>query len=222
MPNTGPQHEGSCSGVARRIPMELSDPTTANLLAQIYDHPDMNAISTTIPDVVLLEPSIHTDDRGSFYESYNRSRFAEIVGIDPEFIQDNHSESTRGVLRGLHYQAAPHAQGKLVRVIAGSVFDVAVDLRKSSATFAKWVGAELSAANHRQLWVPEGFAHGFLVLSERATVLYKTTDYYSRADDKSICWNDPDIGVDWPIEAPPILSAKDLAAPRLKDVDAFD
>lgn len=180
----------------------------------------MQIKTTAIPDVLILEPTVYGDDRGFFYESFNQKRFAELTGVTREFVQDNHSKSARGVLRGLHYQIQ-QPQGKLVRVTAGEVFDVAVDLRKSSPTFGKWVGVILSAANKRQLWVPEGFAHGFLVTSDHAEFLYKTTDYWAPEFERSILWNDPAIGIDWPIEGEPLLSGKDKIGMLLTNADVF-
>lgn len=171
----------------------------------------MNVTRLGIPDVLLLEPRVFGDARGFFFESFNQQAFAAATGCDVTFVQDNHSRSARGVLRGLHYQLPPKAQGKLVRVVAGEVFDVAVDIRRASPTFGRWVGEILSADNKRQLWIPAGFAHGFLVLSETAEFLYKTTEYYAPELERGIAWNDPDIGVDWPLRAEPILSAKDMA-----------
>jgi dTDP-4-dehydrorhamnose 3,5-epimerase len=172
----------------------------------------MKATPTGIPDVLLLEPKVFGDARGFFFESYNGKAFRDATGIDAEFVQDNHSRSARGVLRGLHYQVK-QPQGKLVRVVRGAVFDVVVDIRKSSPTFGQWTGAELSEDNHRQLWVPPGLAHGFVVLSEFADFLYKTTDYYAPEHERCIAWNDPDLGVAWPLAAhgieTPVLSAKD-------------
>jgi dTDP-4-dehydrorhamnose 3,5-epimerase len=162
-----------------------------------------------LPDVVLITPRVFEDERGFFLESFNARDFAAGTGLSCTFVQDNHSKSAKGVLRGLHYQLDPHAQGKLLRVVQGAVFDVAVDIRKNSPTFGRWVGEELSAENKRQLWIPPGFAHGFLVLSETAEVLYKTTDFYVPAAERCIAWNDPDIGIVWPTESPPRLSAKD-------------
>lgn len=169
----------------------------------------MKAIPLAIPDVILIEPSVFGDDRGFFFESYNRRVFSETTGVDPDFVQDNHSRSVRGVLRGLHYQLPPKAQGKLVRVTLGEVFDVAVDIRRDSPTFGQWVGEVLSAENKRQMWIPPGFAHGFLTLSESAEFLYKTTDYYSPEHERCIVWNDPDISVVWPLNQQPVLSGKD-------------
>lgn len=173
-----------------------------------------------LPDVLLLEPKVFGDTRGFFFESYNRKAFLQATGLDVDFVQDNHSRSAQGVLRGLHYQIQ-QPQGKLVRVTTGAVFDVAVDIRASSPTFGQWVGAELSAANQKILWVPPGFAHGFLVLSESAEFLYKTTDYYAPAYERAIAWNDPQIAIDWPLPFAPQLSAKDQAAVRLRDAEVF-
>jgi len=170
-------------------------------------HP-VKATPTSIPDVLILEPTVYGDDRGFFFESYNAQRFRELTGFTGEFVQDNHSRSARGVLRGLHYQIQ-QPQGKLVRVVAGEVFDVAVDLRRSSPTFGQWVGIILSADNKRQLWIPEGFAHGFYVTSEMAEFLYKTTDYYAPEHERSILWNDPDLAINWPLAGEPTLSTKD-------------
>jgi len=181
----------------------------------------MNATRLTIPEVVLLEPKVFGDDRGFFMESFNQEVFNQLTGLDVAFVQDNHSRSTQGVLRGLHYQLAPKAQGKLVRVVRGSVFDVAVDIRKSSPTFGKWVGVELSESNHRQLWVPPGFAHGFLVLSETAEFLYKTTDYYAPALERSILWNDPQLAIQWPDGIEPRLSLKDEQAKPFSHAEYF-
>ncbi|WP_153110537.1 dTDP-4-dehydrorhamnose 3,5-epimerase [Propionivibrio limicola] len=169
----------------------------------------MKVTPLAIPDVLLIEPKVFGDERGFFYESYNQKVFQEATGLAVEFVQDNHSRSAKNVLRGLHYQLPPKAQGKLVRAIVGEVFDVAVDIRKGSPTFGKWVGEVLSADNRRQLWVPPGFAHGFLVLSEMAEFLYKTTDYYAPEYERCIVWNDPLIGIDWPLDGVPQLSAKD-------------
>jgi dTDP-4-dehydrorhamnose 3,5-epimerase len=172
--------------------------------------------------VLLLEPSVHGDARGFFLESWNRRAFDAAVGHEVEFVQDNHSRSARGVLRGLHYQLPPHAQGKLVRVVQGAVFDVAVDVRRGSPTLGRWVGVELSAENHRQLWLPPGFAHAFLVLSEAADFLYKTTGYYSPGSERAVRWDDPRIGIQWPIGSmSPKLSEKDSLAPLLQDAETF-
>ena len=180
----------------------------------------MNIIRCEIPDVLILEPKVFGDDRGFFFESFNERTFAEKTGISARFVQDNHSRSARNVLRGLHYQIR-QPQGKLVRVAVGAVFDVAVDLRKSSPTFGKWAGTILSAEDKRQLWIPPGFAHGFLVLSESADFLYKTTDYYAPEHERCIIWNDPDIGIRWPLQGEPILAAKDKAGKRLADAELF-
>jgi dTDP-4-dehydrorhamnose 3,5-epimerase len=177
-------------------------------------------VPSSLPGVILIEPKVFTDSRGFFLENYNRRRFAE-AGIPDEFVQDNHSCSVRGVLRGLHYQLR-QPQGKLMRVVAGAVFDVAVDLRRSSSTFGQWLGAELSAENRRMLWIPPGFAHGFLVLSDRAEVLYKTTDFYAPEHERCIVWNDPDIRISWPLSDPPLLSEKDSRGARLRDTQVFD
>ncbi|WP_418119065.1 dTDP-4-dehydrorhamnose 3,5-epimerase [Variovorax sp. 350MFTsu5.1] len=182
----------------------------------------MKAIPTAIPDVLVIEPKVFGDARGFFYESFNGKAFDEAVGRHVEFVQDNHSRSAKGVLRGLHYQLA-QTQGKLVRVARGAVFDVAVDIRRSSSTFGQWVGVELTEDNHKQLWVPEGFAHGFLVLSESADFLYKTTDYYAPAHERAIRWDDKTIGIRWPdIGIAPILSAKDLAGHSIDQAELFE
>lgn len=182
----------------------------------------MNIIKTAIPDVLIIEPKVFGDERGFFFESFNQSVFDQAVGRPVAFVQDNHSKSSKGVLRGLHYQLAPHAQGKLVRCVVGEVFDVAVDIRKSSPTFGQWVGVNLSAENKRQLWIPEGFAHGFLTLSEVAEFLYKTTNYYAPASEGSIRWNDSQVAVDWPIEGEFILSDKDKDAVTLSCAATFE
>ncbi|MEL4250819.1 dTDP-4-dehydrorhamnose 3,5-epimerase [Shewanella xiamenensis] len=171
----------------------------------------MKIIDTKIPDVKIIEPKVFGDERGFFFESFNQQQFEKAVGYPVNFVQDNHSKSTKGVLRGLHYQLAPHAQGKLVRCVVGEVFDVAVDIRKSSLTFGQWMGVHLSAENKRQLWIPEGFAHGFLTLSDTAEFLYKTTDYYHRESEGAIAWNDPDLNIQWSIENA-LLSGKDERA----------
>ncbi|HYX18162.1 MAG TPA: dTDP-4-dehydrorhamnose 3,5-epimerase [Nostoc sp.] len=181
----------------------------------------MSIVQTKIPEVIQLEPQVFRDDRGFFFEAYNDRKFAQETGIIANFVQDNHSYSKQNVLRGLHYQIQ-QPQGKLVRAIVGTIFDVAVDIRKSSTTFGKWVGYELSADNKRLLWIPPGFAHGFLVLSEIAEVLYKTTDYYAPQGDRTILWNDPDLAIDWPLSAPPILSTKDEAGKPLRTAEVFD
>ncbi len=173
-----------------------------------------------IPEIILVEPKVFGDDRGFFYESYNHAEFQAAVGRQVDFVQDNHSKSAKGVLRGLHYQIQ-QAQGKLVRVIAGVVFDVVVDLRRSSPTFGKWVGEELSAENRRQLWVPEGFAHGFVVLSETAEFLYKVTDYYAPAHERCLAWDDPAVAIDWPIDGAPLLSAKDRQGLSLAEAECY-
>jgi dTDP-4-dehydrorhamnose 3,5-epimerase len=179
----------------------------------------MKIDSTDIPGVLVFEPKVFGDERGFFLESFNQRQFNATVGQPVAFVQDNHSRSARGVLRGLHFQRPPHAQGKLVRVSAGAVFDVAVDIRPGSTTFGRWVGVELSAQNHRQMWIPAGLAHGFLVLSDSADFLYKTTDYYAPRAECAVRWDDPDLAIAWPdIGVPPTLSAKDAAAPQLKDV----
>lgn len=180
----------------------------------------MKVIPTEIPDVLIIEPQVYGDDRGFFLESFNQKDFREKTGVNTTFVQDNHSMSLKNVLRGLHYQI-PNPQGKLVRVVNGSVFDVAVDARQSSPTFGQWVGCVLSAENKRIFWVPEGFAHGFLVLSDRAEFLYKTTNYYYPQYEKTILWNDADLGIDWPLEVPPILSPKDQAGQPFKSVEVF-
>ena len=181
----------------------------------------MNVIPTQIPDVLIIEPKVFGDERGFFFESFNHRIFAEKTGVYSEFVQDNHSRSVKNVLRGLHYQME-NPQGKLLRVIMGEIFDVAVDIRKSSPTFGQSVSCILSAENKRQFWVPPGFAHGFLVTSDIAEVLYKTTDYYAPNYERSLLWNDPDVGIDWPLEGiTPILSAKDQAGQPLKTAEFF-
>jgi dTDP-4-dehydrorhamnose 3,5-epimerase len=176
---------------------------------------------TAIPDVLLLEPKVFSDDRGYFFESYNTRAFQEATGLEVEFVQDNHSMSERGVLRGLHYQIL-HPQGKLLRAVQGSVFDVAVDLRKSSPTFGRWAGATLSAKNRRQLWIPPGFAHGFLALSDRAEVLYKITDYWYPEHERTLLWKDPALGIAWPLDGEPRLAAKDVEGKLLAGADLFE
>lgn len=180
----------------------------------------MQVQTTNIPEVLIFEPKVFGDDRGFFYESFNERRFNELTGLNASFVQDNHSKSAKNVLRGLHYQIR-QPQGKLVRVVAGEVFDVAVDVRKSSPTFGHWVGVTLSAENKRQLWIPEGFAHGFVVTSESAEFLYKTTDYWAPEFERSILWNDPAIGIDWPISGAPLLSGKDQIGKLLADAEVF-
>lgn len=182
----------------------------------------MNVIPTNIPEVLILEPKVFGDARGFFLESFNRKTFQSVSGLDLDFVQDNHSRSARHVLRGLHYQLVK-PQGKLIRVVSGRVWDVAVDLRRSSPNFGKWVGVELSADNHRQFWVPPGFGHGFVVLSEQADFLYKTTEYWYPEYDRSIVWNDPQLAITWPLEGElPQLAAKDAAAPQFAQADVFD
>lgn len=174
----------------------------------------MKVTPQTIPDVLLIEPKVFGDERGFFFESFNQQRFNAATGLDLQFVQDNHSKSAKGVLRGLHYQLPPKAQGKLVRVVAGEVFDVAVDIRKNSPTFGQWVGEILSGDNKRQLWIPPGLAHGFVVLSDSAEFLYKTTDYYAPEMERCIRWDDPDLAIDWPIGGEPVLSGKDALGGR--------
>ncbi|TVT78569.1 MAG: dTDP-4-dehydrorhamnose 3,5-epimerase [Denitromonas halophila] len=180
----------------------------------------MQVTATDLPEVMIIEPKVFGDARGFFLESFNAKAFAEATGVDLPFVQDNHSRSAQGVLRGLHYQIQ-QAQGKLVRVVRGAVFDVAVDVRRSSPNFGRWVGVELSEDNNRQLWVPPGFAHGFLVLSDSADFLYKTTDYYAPEHERSVLWNDPAIGIEWPLTGEPLLSGKDKAGVLLKDAEVF-
>ncbi|WEF31181.1 dTDP-4-dehydrorhamnose 3,5-epimerase [Pseudoduganella chitinolytica] len=180
----------------------------------------MKITTTPIDGLLIIEPTVFGDDRGFFYESFNAQRFADLTGVKADFVQDNHSRSARGVLRGMHYQIQ-QAQGKLVRVVSGSVYDVAVDLRKSSPTFGKWFGVELSAENKRQFWIPPGFAHGFAVTSEFAEFLYKTTDYYAPEYERSLLWNDPAVGIEWPLDGTPLLSAKDQKALPLDQVEVF-
>jgi dTDP-4-dehydrorhamnose 3,5-epimerase len=181
----------------------------------------MQATQLAIPEVVLFTPKFFGDERGFFFESFNQNAFEEATGVKRTFIQDNHSKSQRGVLRGLHYQLDPMAQGKLVRVVQGEVFDVAVDIRRNSPTFGQWVGEILSAENKNQLWVPEGFAHGFVTLSKTAEFLYKTTNVYAPTHERSILWNDPDLAIDWQFEGTPLLSGKDQQAKRFKDAEMF-
>jgi dTDP-4-dehydrorhamnose 3,5-epimerase len=183
----------------------------------------MNVTATQLPDVLVFEPKVFGDERGFFLESFIQRAFDAVAGPGHQFVQDNHSRSAKGVLRGLHFQLPPHAQGKLVRVVSGAVFDVAVDMRRSSATFGRWTGMELSAANHKQLWIPPGFAHGFLVLSDMADFLYKTTSYYAPEAEGSVRWDDPTIGIEWPdIGMAPQLSAKDQQAPPFAAAQSFD
>ena len=181
----------------------------------------MQVITTAISDVLILEPKIFGDDRGFFYESYNQNTFQTLTGIEPQFVQDNHSKSAKGVLRGLHYQIQ-QPQGKLVRVIAGEVFDVAVDLRRHSSTFGQWVGVTLSGENKRQLWVPPGFGHGFLVMQDNTEFLYKTTDYYAPQHERCIRWDDLTLNIDWPLQDVPNLSAKDKLGNSLNDAELFE
>lgn len=181
----------------------------------------MNITTLSIPDIILIEPQVFSDDRGFFFESFNEQKFQEATGVTANFIQDNHSQSTKGVLRGLHYQLPPRAQGKLVRVVSGEVFDVAVDIRKNSPSFGQWVGEFLSAENKKQLWIPAGFAHAFLTLSDTADFLYKTTDTYSKENERSIIWNDPDINIKWPLISSINISDKDKQGCLLKNADLF-
>ena len=184
---------------------------------------NMKLVRTAIPDVIVIEPKIFNDTRGFFYESFNQQAFNEATGTNYQFVQDNHSKSSRGVLRGLHYQLSPKAQGKLVRVVQGKVWDVAVDIRKGSPTFGQWVGEELSADNHKQLWIPPGFAHGFITLSETAEFLYKTTDYYSPEHEQAIRWNDPQLAIAWPLYTTDIqISAKDQQALAFSQAEVFE
>ena len=182
----------------------------------------MKAIDTAIPDVKIIEPTVFADDRGFFFESFSKAKFEAAIGRSVDFVQDNHSRSGKGVLRGLHYQLPPHAQAKLVRVVVGEVYDVAVDIRKSSSTFGQWVGVLLSAENKRQLWIPEGFAHGFLTLSNHVEFLYKTTNYYAPESDRGIRWDDPQIAIDWKVTEALTLSSKDQQQPLLVDAELFD
>ena len=181
----------------------------------------MKVINSTLDEVKIFEPMVFNDERGFFFESFNKKFFQESINSKIEFVQDNHSRSSKGVLRGLHYQLDPFAQGKLVRVISGEVFDVAVDIRVNSKDFGKWFGVKLSADNKKQLWIPKGFAHGFLTLSDSAEFLYKTTNFYNKESERSIIWNDPVIDIDWGSEVSPIISIKDKNAPFLKDADLF-
>lgn len=180
----------------------------------------MHVIPTALPEVLIIEPKVFGDERGFFLESFNKKSFEAATGLRREFVQDNHSRSERNVLRGLHYQIK-HPQGKLLRVVTGEVFDVAVDLRRNSPNFGKWVGVTLSAENRRQLWVPEGFAHGFVVISESAEFLYKTTDYWHPEHERSLHWNDPSLSIQWPITAAPVVSAKDSEGKTFKEIDYF-
>lgn len=180
----------------------------------------MKIVTTPIAGLLIVEPTVFGDQRGFFYESFNAKKFAELTGVQAVFVQDNHSRSAKGVLRGLHYQIQ-QTQGKLVRVTAGAVFDVVVDLRKSSPTFGRWFGLELSADNKRQLWIPPGFAHGFLVTSDFAEFVYKTTDYWAMEHERALLWNDPAIGIEWPLDGEPLLSGKDQQAVLLADAEVF-
>jgi dTDP-4-dehydrorhamnose 3,5-epimerase len=182
----------------------------------------MKVTPLALPEVLLIEPRVFSDDRGWFTETFNARSFAEATGLDVTFVQDNHSHSRKGTLRGLHYQLPPHAQGKLVRTVAGTVLDIAVDIRRSSPTFGKWVGQELSAQNMKQLYIPAGFAHAFLALTDGAELLYKTTGYYDKASERSIRWDDPDLAIAWPPGLKPILAPKDAVAPAFTDADTFD
>ena len=181
----------------------------------------MKVIPLAIPDVLVIEPQVFGDSRGFFFESYNQQKFEQAIARKVNFVQDNHSRSARGVLRGLHYQIQ-QAQGKLVRVVQGAVFDVAVDIRRNSPTLGQWVGQVLSEENKLQMWIPEGFAHGFLVLSESAEFLYKTTDFWAPEHERCIAWNDPELAIDWPLDAEPVLSGKDREGRRLADAELFD
>jgi dTDP-4-dehydrorhamnose 3,5-epimerase len=180
----------------------------------------MKISPSTLPGVLVIEPQVFLDERGFFFESFNERRFAELTGLHPQFVQDNHSKSLRNVVRGLHYQVGSK-QGKLVRVVAGAIFDVVVDLRRSSPTFGQWHGIELSAENRRQLWIPPGFAHGFLATSDSAECVYKTTDYWSPANERTLLWNDPALAIRWPLENAPILSGKDQAGVPLAQAEVF-
>ena len=175
----------------------------------------IEVIHTSLPDVLLIKPRVFEDERGFFFESFNKRDWLDATGVECDFVQDNHSRSTKGVLRGLHYQLPPAAQGKLVRTLVGEIFDVVVDIRRDSPNFGKWVGAIFSADNKSQLWIPEGFAHGFLAMSDTVEVLYKTTEYYSQECERGLAWNDPQLAIDWPVDTFPILSDKDANAPRL-------
>ncbi|CAE6922955.1 dTDP-4-dehydrorhamnose 3,5-epimerase [Paraburkholderia nemoris] len=181
----------------------------------------LNIIPTSLSEVKIIEPKVFADARGFFFESFNAKEFAEALGVEVEFVQDNHSLSAKNVVRGLHYQLV-RPQGKLVRVVSGEVFDVAVDIRKGSPTFGQWAGERLSARNNRQMWIPAGFAHGFAVLSEQAEFLYKTTDYWFAEHERCTLWNDSQIGIEWPLDGEPLLAAKDAAAPRLADAELPD
>ena len=181
----------------------------------------MKVTPLALPEILLLEPRVFEDARGAFFESFNLTRFSEVTGQAPSFVQDNQSVSRRGVVRGLHYQTDPAAQGKLVRVLSGAAYDVAVDLRRSSPNFGRWVAEVLSAENRRQIWIPEGFAHGFMALRDGTEVFYKTTDYYAPAAERSIRWDDPELGIGWPAEVTPVLSDRDAVAPAFRDAVTF-
>lgn len=179
----------------------------------------MRVTATALPEILVIEPTVFSDERGYFFESFSKRGFDSAVGRNVDFVQDNQSHSTKGVLRGLHFQRTPHAQGKLVRVVHGRVFDVAVDIRKHSPTFSRWVGVELTGENHKQVWIPEGFAHGFFVISDSAVVVYKTTAYYSPHSESSLRWSDPDLAINWPLhDAEPVVAAKDAKAPLLTEL----
>ena len=180
----------------------------------------MNVIETTIPNVLIFEPKVFGDERGFFFESFNQKVFEQIVGYEVKFVQDNHSCSSKGVLRGLHYQLAPYAQAKLVRCLRGAIYDIAVDIRTGSPTFGQWVGAELSADNKKQIWIPEGFAHGFIALEDNSEILYKTNNFYSKECERAILWNDKDLKINWPLE-PVTISDKDIQAPTFAVADKF-
>lgn len=182
----------------------------------------IEVINTDLPEVLLIKPRVFEDERGFFFESFNKSDWLDATGVECDFVQDNHSRSTKGVLRGLHYQLPPAAQGKLIRVLQGEIFDVAVDIRKNSPNFGQWVGHRLSADNKLQMWVPEGFAHGFLVVSDVAEVYYKTTDYYNPEAERGICWNDPTLNIAWPMTNQPTLSAKDVLYPKIRRAEVFE
>jgi dTDP-4-dehydrorhamnose 3,5-epimerase len=182
----------------------------------------MKVVKTELPEVLIIEPKVFGDERGFFFESFSQRAWQEATGLKRDFVQDNHSRSIKGVLRGLHYQLPPAAQGKLVRCVNGEIFDVVVDLRKNSATFGKWVGVHLSAENKKQLWIPEGFAHGFKVLSEVADFLYKTTNYYSPDHERCIRWDDSQLAISWPGGTTPVLSPKDVEGNRFSDAEYFD
>lgn len=181
----------------------------------------MQVSTVNIDGLVIFEPKVFSDDRGAFFESFNDARFREVTGFDGQFVQDNHSISRKGVVRGLHYQLPPHAQGKLVRVVSGAAYDVAVDIRAGSPTFGQWAGVELTAINRRQFWIPAGFAHGFLALEDDTQFLYKTTDFWHAPSERSLKWDDPEIGIAWPLDGAPILSGKDADAPTLIEAELF-